>query len=382
MIYADYNGSAPIAPAVKDYLVNRLQTGSFANPNAIHSLGAKTLFDMEKSRNLCAKLLGADPQQLIFNSGATEGISTVFHSVLLPTKKKTIIISAIEHSAVINNANFYATEGFNVKILPVSVDGVIDMTILKKWFIDFKNDLALVSIMAANNETGVIQPYQEVNQLCIANDVPYLCDTTQYIGKTPFNFKESNLDYAVCSGHKLGAMTGTGILLAKNPETIHALVIGGGQENGYRGGTQHYIGNETLGLALATITENFSRIPELSKKRQEFEDKVKQAFPKVVILGEKAPRLATTTYISYPGLHGQAIQIELESQDIFVTTSSACSDNMPITSKVLRAMNVNDDVGRGVIRISIGLSSPLSYYDELFIGLSKAYTKLSKIDRF
>lgn len=382
MIYADYNGSAPLTPEVKDYLYTRLEKGPFANPNAIHSLGAKTLLAMETSRSLTAKILGANPRQIIFNSGATEGISTVFHSVLLETKKKTIIVSSIEHSAVMNTALFYETRGFTLKVLPVSIDGVIDLTTLKKWFQDYSNDIALVAIMAANNETGVIQPFQDVNELCLKYDVPYLCDTTQFIGKTPFNFKESNVDYAVCSGHKLGALTGTGVLIAKNPETIKPLIIGGGQENGSRGGTQHYLGNETIAIALKTISENFSRIPELSKKREEFEQKIKHAFPKVVILGEKAPRLSTTTYISYPGLHGQAVQIELESQDIFVTTSSACSDNMPVTSKVLRAMNVTDDVGRGVVRISLGLSSPLDYYDALFVGLSKAYKKLQKVDSF
>lgn len=382
MIYADYNGSAPFAPEVKDYLFTRLEKGPYANPNAIHSLGANTLLKMENARSNCAKILGAHPQQIIFNSGATEGISTVFHSVLLKNDKKTIIVSAIEHSAVINTAKYYESCGFNLKILPVSSDGVIDFNILTKWFNDFSNDIALVAIMAANNETGVIQPYLEVNQLCLSNQVPYLCDTTQFIGKTPFNFKESNLDYAVCSGHKLGAMTGTGILLIKNPENLTPLIIGGGQEKGHRGGTQHYIGNETLSIALKTISDNFIRIEELSKKRLEFEHKIKQAFPKVIILGENAPRLATTTYISYPGLHGQAIQIELESQDIFVTTSSACSDNSPITSKVLLAMNVSEAVGRGVVRISIGLSSPLSYYDEIYLGLSKAYSKLQKVDSF
>lgn len=382
MIYADYNGSAPLTNEVKDFLFTRLERGPFANPNAIHSLGANALLKMENARSQCAKLLGAHPSQLVFNSGATEGISSVFYSVLSDTKKRTLIVSAIEHSAVINSAKYYESQGFNLKILPVNSDGVIDLAILTNWIEENSSDIALVAIMAANNETGVIQPYQEVNKLCQKYKVPYLCDTTQFIGKTPFNFLESNLDFAVCSGHKLGAMTGTGILLAKNPETLKPLIIGGGQEKGHRGGTQHYLGNETLSIALKTITENFNRIDELAKKRIEFEEKLKKAFPKVVILGENAPRLATTTYISYPGLHGQAVQIELESQDIFVTTSSACSDNSPVTSKVLKAMNVTDAVGRGVVRVSIGLGSPLSYYDELFTGLSKAYTKLQKVDSF
>ncbi|MGZ3787489.1 MAG: cysteine desulfurase family protein [Bacteriovorax sp.] len=383
MIYADYNGSAPLSLEVREYLLKRFDNGPFANPNAIHYLGTKTLMGMENARSVCAKILGADFEQVIFNSGSTEGISTIFHTILSNEKnKKTIIISGIEHSAVVNTANYYATRGFSVKTLPVNSDGIVDLGTLKTWIKEDPNNIAMVAIMAANNETGVIQPYKEISSLCQEFNVPYLCDTTQFIGKTPFNFKESGIDYAVCSGHKLGAMTGTGILLAKNPEALLPLIIGGGQEKGHRGGTQNYLGNETLAVALSTLERSFENIDALTKKRLEFEQKVKAAFPEVVIIGENAPRLATTTYIAYPGIHGQAVQIELESQDIFVTTSSACSDNMPVTSKVLRAMGTCDNVGRGVVRISLCLNSPLDYYDKLADALIKSYAKLAKVKSF
>lgn len=383
MIYADYNGSAPLSQEVREYLLNRFEKGPFANPNAIHYLGTRTLMGMENARAVCARVLGAEFEQVIFNSGATEGISTVFHTVLSnEVNKKIIIISGIEHSAVVNTAQYYGTRGFIVKTLPVNANGIVDLDTLKQWIKADSTNIALVAIMAANNETGVIQPYQEINAACLESKIPYLCDTTQFIGKTPFNFKESNIDYAVCSGHKLGAMTGTGILLAKNPEKLLPLIIGGGQEKGHRGGTQNYLGNETLAVALSTLEKSFDNINKLSEKRMEFEQTVKAAFPKVVVIGENSPRLATTTYISYPGLHGQAVQIELESLDIFVTTSSACSDNMPVTSKVLKAMGTSEDIGRGVVRISLCLNSPTSYYDQLADALMKAYTKLEKVKSF
>lgn len=383
MIYADYNGSAPLSQEVREYLLKRFDKGPFANPNAIHYLGTKTLMGMENARAVCAKILGADSEQVIFNSGATEGISTIFHTILSnQTNKKIIIISGIEHSAIVNTAQYYATRGFIIKCLPINTDGIADVATLSTWIKEDSANIAMIAIMAANNETGVIQPYMDINSLCLKNNIPYLCDTTQFIGKTPFNFKESNIDYAICSGHKLGALTGTGILLAKNPENLLPLIIGGGQEKGHRGGTQNYLGNETLAVALTTIEKNFANIHALTEKRIEFENKMKAAFPEVVIIGENSPRLATTTYISYPGIHGQAVQIELESLDIFVTTSSACSDNMPVTSKVLKAMGTKDDVGRGVVRISLCLNSPLSYYDSLADALTKAYTKLAKVKSF
>lgn len=388
MIYADYNGSAPLCPEVRAYLLKRLEKGPFANPNAIHYLGGKTLMGMENARSVCAKILGADYDQVIFNSGATEGITTVFHSILgkispATDPRKIIIISGIEHSATLNNALHYAqNKGFELKVLPVNAQGEVNVEVLQNWLMDHKGSVAMVSVMAANNETGVIQPYSAISSLCSNFGVPFFCDTTQFIGKAPFNFKESNFDFAVCSGHKLGALTGTGILLAKDPATISALIIGGGQEKGLRGGTQNYLGNETLAVALSSLEKGFEKLESLKAKRHEFESKIKQQFPSVVILGEGAPRLATTTYIAHPGLHGQAVQIELESQDIFVTTSSACSDNMPVTSKVLKAMGVNDDVGRGVVRISLCFNSPLEYYDQLAEALNKAYSKLIKVKSF
>jgi cysteine desulfurase len=386
MIYADYNGSAPLCDEVKNYLVKRLADGPFANPNAIHHQGQQILMAMENSRSVVAKTLGAKMSQVVFNSGATEGCSTIFHTILdgaLEQGRSTIIMSGIEHSAIRNTASWYTkNKGFELKTLPTTKDGIIEIESLNKWIKEAPEKIAMVTIMAANNETGVIQPLKKISEICTANKIPFFCDTTQYIGKVPFSFKDSGIDYAITSGHKFGALTGTGVLLAKDRTTLKPLIIGGGQEKGLRGGTQNYIGNETLAVALSTIEKNFGRIKELTQKRIEFEAKIKENYPTTYIVGEKAPRLATTTYIAYPGIHGQAVQIELESQGIFVTTSSACSDNEPVTSKVLKAMGLTDDIGRGVVRISIGLCSPLEVYNEIYEALSKAYDKLEQIKSY
>ena len=385
MIYADYNGSAPICDDVKEYFIKRLQDGPFANPNAIHRLGMKVLTAMENSRAICAKILGAKYTQVIFNSGATEGITQVFHSVLgsaIDDGKDIIITSGIEHSAIINCSKFYETKGYTYKIVPTLSNGVIDLVILKDLIAEFKDRIALISIMAANNETGVIQPFQTIAKICTETSIPFLCDTTQFIGKEQFSFKESGIDYAVTSGHKFGALTGTGILLAKHPTKLNALIIGGGQEKGIRGGTQNYLGYETLAVALNSFEKNAHKYQDLKAKKLEFEAEIKKRFPQTVLLGEEAERVPSTTYVAFPGIHGQAVQIELESSDIFVTTSSACSDNEPVTSKVLKAMGVSDEVGRGVVRISLGHCSPLESYDEILEALTKAYEKLGKIKSY
>ncbi len=385
-IYADFNGSAPLSDDVKEYLIHRIQNGPFANPNAIHQVGARTLMAMEKSRKLISDYLGAKPNQIIFNSGATEGITNIFYTFTRPevlnSGKKHIITSSIEHSAVLNETKRAKSLGFTTHYLPVNEDGIVEVEKLNELLGKYSNETALVSIMAANNETGVIQPIDQISKICKEYSVPFFSDTTQYIGKTSFNFNELGLDYAVMSGHKIGALTGCGFIIAKDPSTLECLILGGGQEKGRRGGTQNYLGNESIAVALKSIHDNFDKIGQLANKRAEFENKIKTDFPNVVILGDKAPRLASTTYIAFPGIHGQGVQIELESKGIFVTTSSACSDNEPVTSKVLKAMNVSDDIGRGVVRISLCLCSNLSDYDKIYDALKETYIKLGKLKSF
>lgn len=386
MIYADFNGSCPLHPKVKEYLVERIQNGPYANPNAIHSMGRKMRFGLEKCRSICAKSLGANTTEVSFNSGASEGISHVFHSVLSDRKddKKIIITSGIEHSCVVNACLYYQeNRGFEVIKISTLANGVINLEELKTACEKNKNKIALVAIMAANNETGVIQPYKEIGKLSHEAGALYFGDTTQYIGKTEFNFSESEMDFAVLSGHKVGALIGSGILLKKDNINMKPLVFGGAvQEFGIRGGTQNYIGAESLAVALEAFDQDKDKLKDVQKFKDQFEKNLKEKFPNLVIVGEDAPRLATTTLLSNPGIHGQAVQIELESNDIFVTTSSACSDNEPATSKVLKSMGIDDRIGRGIIRLSFCTQSSEKTFTTVEEVLVNAYKKLVKIHTY
>ncbi len=385
MIYADYNGSAPLLPAVREYMKTRLESDLFANPNAIHTMGQRLTKGINRCREIISEIVGCHPDQLYFNSGSSEGVSHIIHSVLgsAPANKKVIITSPIEHAVVPAALDFYAKkQGLVIKHVEIDSEGRVKIASLEKLLEENKDKIALVSIMAANNETGVLQPYQEMSKLCQKYQVDFFSDTTQLIGKGDFNFAESGVDYAVCSGHKLGSLTGIGFIIAKEPTKLLPLVFGSTQEKGIRGGTMHYLGIETLAIAFKDFQENQHRLADLKKARLNFEAEIKKAFPNVAIIGEKAPRLAGTTLIGYPGIHGQAAQIELESQDIFVTTSAACSDNQPETSKVLKAMGVDDHIGRSVIRISLSYSHGQQEYSALAQGLKAAYTKLNKIQSY
>jgi cysteine desulfurase len=384
MLYADYNGSAPLHPEVISYMQNRLSHGPFANPNAIHSLGKKVLFALEKCRMTCAKVLGAETHQISFNSGSSEGISQVFFSELdhRTDGKNIIITSGIEHSAVVNACKHYEQKGYRVLKINTLQNGQIDLNHFYKLADENKEKIALVTVMAANNETGVIQPWQEVASFCNENKIIFFSDTTQYIGKTDFNFATSKMDYAVLSGHKVGALIGSGLVLSKDPTRLKGLIFGGGQEKGTRGGTQNYLGAESLAVALDAFKREKEKLNEVAHMREQFEKNVLAAYPSAVVVGSESPRLASTTLIALPGLHGQAVQIELESNDIFVTTSSACSDNEPATSKVLKAMGIDDRIGRSVVRISFCTNVTAEDYQKIEKALIHAYQKLEKIHSY
>ncbi len=385
MIYADYNGSAPLLPSVREHLKQRLDSDIFANPNAIHSIGQKISAGLEKCRQTIADVVGCFHDQIIYNSGSSEGASHILYSVLefAPANKKVIITSKLEHVAILKALSYYEEQKhFQVKFVENDIDGRIRLDHLHNLLSIHQNEVALVTIMAANNETGVIQPYLEIARLCTEKKIEYFCDTTQLIGKDDFHFTKSGIDYAVCSGHKLGALSGTGFIMAKDPTKLSSMVFGSTQERGLRGGTQHYLGVETLAVAMLDFEKNKTKLSSLKAARLKFEADMKKDFPKAVIIGSSSDRLPGTTLIGFPGLHGQAVQIELESHDIFVTTSAACSDNQPETSAVLRAMGVNDELGRSVIRISLSYSHGEKEYAEIARVLKSTYNKLGKIHSY
>lgn len=382
MIYADANGSLPLLPEVRDYLATRIPTQLWGNPNAIHTLGSQIKGGMDKCREIVGDILGANPTQVIWNSGSSESCSTVLQHILLPAKagKSIIYSSPIEHAAVSAALEHYKKVwNYDLRLIPVSIDGLVDFKWLKAELENNHTQCALVTVMAVNNETGVVQPWEAIRDLTKKYATPFFCDTTQLIGRMPFHFAESGLDWAMASGHKLGALPGSGFLLAKDPGALKPLVWGGGQESGLRGGTQNYLGVETLAVALQTLPAKLARIPQLNNWRKNLE----AALPAgTVVIGAKHERLPGTMLIGCPGVHGQGVQIELESQDIFVTTSAACSDNEPATSKVLRSMKVDDVLGRSVIRASLSLSASETDYQTLLASLTTAYSKLNRIKAY
>ncbi|MGB0453313.1 MAG: cysteine desulfurase family protein [Bacteriovoracaceae bacterium] len=382
-LYADFNASAPLCPNVRKMLIERMDTDLFANPSAGHVIGRQIAENIEATRNLIADNVKVHRDHVIFNSGSSEGIANVFFSLFVEEKKpikKKILISTIEHSAIVDNTNFYAKK-FNqeTKWVNVNQDGLIDLEAFEKSVKNSKDEITLVCIMAANNETGVIQPYKEIGKLCQDHGIPFLCDTTQLVGKVPFDFNDSNIDYAFASGHKFGALLGSGFIMVKDLNAFSSLIKGGGQEHGLRSGTQNYLAIETLGVAISSFDAQFRRIPLMEKARNEFEAGLKADLEDIFIFGENAPRVPTTTYLAQKNSDGQLVRQKLEKVGVYITTSSACSDQGPTGSKVLRAMNIPFEYQMGALRMSLCLSCQPEEYQIILEALKTVLRQKKKV---
>lgn len=388
-IYADYNASAPLHPKVKNFLLKRLgdDNSTYANPNALHALGVELHDEMESARTAIAEMLGAYPEQVIFTSGSSESINTVFWQThfwsrqLNPKENFFLYSSPLEHAAVHANIQQLSALWPHTKTssIPVTPQGIFD-EYQALCILDQKVN-GLVALMSVNNELGTIQPLEKITQQCLSLKIPILVDTTQHIGKLPFHFQNSSWDFSVLSGHKLGAPLGIGALLVKDPLNLHPLMVGGGQEFGLRSGTQNYLGILALKIALEEELSTHAQDKRLliNTEREKFEMDLKKEFSTCIIFGEDAPRVYNTTLCSFPGIHGQALQIECETRGIYITTSSACADNSPETSRILQALDVPDSIGRGAIRISTGAEYQKGDYQRILLALKASLTHLEKI---
>jgi len=385
-IYADYNATAPILTSVKDYLLKRLVDGPYANPHATHHLGQMVHKTVENCRKKIAQCFNVSSDQIIFTSGNTESIAIYFHSTIgqeflqgTNSKKKKILCSTIEHSSVINNCLKYKKMGAEIIWIPVNSQGLVDLEIAQEYIKKHHAELALVCCMTANNETGALQPFRTISQYCREFSIPFLSDTAQSIGKEKIDFVKDGLTFLTISGHKIGAPFGSGLIIVDNPEKLQCLIPGGKQEREIRGGTLNYIGIETLALAIENQMSLLEDWITLEKHKLFFENEVLTAIPEAIVISKNTPRLQNTTLLAIPGLHGQAIQIELETHNIFVTTSSACSDNDPRTSQVLQAMKIDDATGRSVVRISTCYDFTKENYTYLAEKIIQSYRKLKQI---
>ena len=384
MIYLDNNATTRIAPQVVDAMQPYL-TEFFGNPSSAHALGRQQKEAVEKARMYVAALIGArDTSEIVFTSCGSEADNWAIRGALATQpEKKHIVTTQVEHEAVRNLCQLLESEGYEVTWLGVDENGEMDLEVLRG---SLRVDTALVSIMLANNETGVLFPMQEIGRIVReSSSALFHVDGVQAVGKIPIDLKATEVDLFALSGHKLYAPQGIGALYIRDGVKLPPFLIGGAQENGRRAGTSAVPNIVGLGAAceLARLADDHEHIQSL---RDDLESKILETIPNARLNGiaSKRKRLPNTSNISFEYLEGQNIMTHLDNAGICVSTGSACHSSTKQSSPTLRAMNVPYTAAQGSIRFSLGrfnTSREISYTLEVLPKIISELSAMSPYDK-
>lgn len=342
-VYADYNATAPISENVKKSIFEVLLKQTL-NPSSLHKRGQEARKILQDARdNVRGAISVSSDKEIVFTSGATEANNLVMRGM----KGYLHIISAIEHPSILNSA-------CNPYIIPVNQEGIVDFLELEKILSELKGNKAIVSVMMANNETGVIQPIEEIAE--IVHKFGAIChtDTAQSVGKIKVNMEDLGVDLLTLSAHKFGGVAGSGVLIFNKELAIEPIIIGGGQEKGFRGGTENIVAIAGLSAALQNIPDLLSKMDEVKELRDQLECELLNLASDIRIFGKNSKRLPNTSFIYMPGVKSDVQLMHFDLNHIAVSNGSACSSGKVEPSHVLLAMGATKEQAECSIRISIG----------------------------
>ena len=349
-VYLDCNATAPVLPAALDAAREAMtHTG---NPSSVHAAGRRARSLLERSREQVAMLAGADASEVVFTSGGTEANALALLGVAAAGVVKRLIVSAIEHDSVLETAKL-ATQrhGLALDVVPVLPTGVIDLDALE-GVLRANSPPSLVSVMAANNETGVLQPIDEAARLAHAHGTLFHTDATQIAGRLPFTAR--NFDLTTLSAHKLGGIMGAGALIVRNDLKFAPLWAGGRQEAARRSGTEALPAIAAFGAAAAGAADRIELAETHAQWRNRMEARLRAAVPGIKIFGAESLRLPQTSCSGLPGTLAETQVIALDLAGFAVSAGSACSSGKVRKSHVLTAMGANEAEARCAIRVSFG----------------------------
>jgi cysteine desulfurase len=353
-VYLDHAATTPMFDVAIDAMNTSLR--KLGNPSSLHTEGRSTRKDVEDAREKIAKAVGCLSSEVIFTGSGTEANNAAIKGLFWHSDKKVILISSIEHHAVLDPAHWLVEhEGAELIEIPVNSDGVIDLAFLKKTVAVRASEIALISVMHSNNETGVIQPIADVVK--IAGDIPVHCDAVQSFTKVALSFKDLGLFAMTISGHKVGGPLGIGALILRRAVEIPALLHGGGQERDIRSGTLNAPSIVALAAAVEAKLYDASTVEAL---RDSFEAGVLASRPDAVINGKSAPRLPGISNITFPGTQSDSLLLLMDSQKVSCSTGAACTAGVHRPSHVLMAMGLTDVVSQSSLRFSFGTTNTAS----------------------
>ena len=349
--YLDNNATTRVAPEVVDSMLPFL-TDHYGNPSSIHRMGARAAAGIKAARERATVFLRCRESEIVFTSGGTESNNTAIRGVLhaLPGKRH-IVTTRVEHPSVLEVCKKLEGEGDRVTYLGVDRGGELDLSELDRAI---TGETALVSIMWANNETGVVFPIGKIAEITAARGVLLHVDGVQTAGKLPIDLEKTRVDLLTLSGHKLHAPKGVGLLFVRRQTPIHPLVTGGGQERGRRSGTENLPGIVGFGKAMEiAAAEPLATVERIGKLRDKLEESILASIPSTARNGARHPRLPNTTNISFEGVEGEAILLLLDEVGICASSGSACSTGALEPSHVLKAMGLAGAEAIGAVRFSL-----------------------------
>jgi cysteine desulfurase len=376
--YLDYNASAPLIPAARDAVVHALmQTG---NPSSVHQEGRATKAILEAARRDVAALVNAKPDHVVFTSGATEAASTLLtpHYMMgrAPMRLSRLYVSASEHPCMLAGGQFSAEQ---IEKVPVDGNGLLDLERLRALLAahDRSAGLPLVAVQAANNETGVVQPIAMIGALVKEFGGLFVVDAVQAVGRIPLDIATCSADYLILSSHKIGGPKGVGAIVAVSDLVMpKALVRGGGQEKGYRAGTEALPVIAGFGAAARVASERLGSGGWPTRNRETIERGIRAIAPDAIIYGETVDRLANTTFFSLAEMKAETVQIAFDLAGIALSAGSACSSGKVGASHVLAAMGYGE--GMGGLRVS---TAPETTEEDIALFLDALKNIVARRDR-
>lgn len=352
-IYVDHAATTPLSPAAFKAITSQLQ--EIGNPSSLHTHGRATRKVLEDAREAIAREVGSLPSEVIFTASGTEANNIALKGLWWNGKaqgKKVVVISAIEHHAILDPAQWLENhEGAEVVIVPVDVHGVIDLAFLKELIANRSHEIAVISIMHSNNETGVLQPIHEV--VTLAGEIPVHTDAVQSFKKVPLSYKDLGVTALTLSAHKVGGPLGIGALILRRAYEIPALLHGGGQEREIRSGTL----NAPSIVAFSAAAQERYPSTDVEQLRDNFIQAVKAAIPDAYINGESSQRLPGIVNVTFPGTQSDILLLLLDNAQVSASTGSACSAGVHEASHVLLAMGHTEATALSSLRFSFGAAS-------------------------
>lgn len=377
-VYLDHNATTPHSARLRLKWDELFELSG--NPSSIHQGSRAPKTWIRETRQKIADELNCSPLEIIFNSGASEGNSSVLKSVweVLGSDKPEMLVSSVEHPSVMKTAQYLQSKGAVVHFIPVSKDGEIDFDFIRQHL---SQKTALVSVMYANNETGSVFPIAEISNLAHEAGALMHSDCVQLLGKDDVEFETLDVDYATFSAHKFYALKGTGFTYVRKNSPWVSLVNGGGQERGRRGGTENVTGIAALGIVLDSLIEVSDQVKHMTGLRDSLEKQILEKIPGVTVTAQKGKRLSNTSSLVIANVDGETLLMSLDLKGFSVSTGAACSSGNPEPSPVLLAMGLRREEAQSSLRISVGWNTTKEQIENFVTTLVSVVSKLRDLNQ-